>query len=442
MWSHLKEKSIFLPKISSAQIIKEVKPVLLAMEKVGIMIDVGVFKKLSKKLDAKIKVLEREIKKEAGEDFNISSPIQLKEVLFEKLKLPHEDLKRTKTGISTAAMELRKIAREHKIIKPILEYRELTKLLSTYLKPLPSMVDKNSRLHTNYGQDTSTGRITSEEPNLQNIPIKGKLGPEIRAAFVAKKGYKLISADYSQIELRVVACLAQDKVMIEAFSSGQDIHTKTASELFGIDVKKVNHDLRRIAKTVNFGVLYGMSPYGLSQALGIDQDKAAKYIERYFHIHSGIKNYCNRMIDQAKSEGYIETLFGFRRDLPNINSPHRMQAEAEERIAINTPVQGTAAEILKLAMIHLADQLQVVNQRLVEQLISKKKQINKSSNLRINKKEAKLLLSVHDELVIEAPTKEAKKIAKIVKDTMEGVVKLCIPTPVDVGIGDNWGECK
>ncbi len=416
MWSHLKEKGFKLPKITAKKISKQVKPVLRQMEKVGIKVDLRVFDNLTKKLERKAAILKSDILALAGFDFNIASPLQMQEVLFEKLKLPTTDLKRTKNGISTAASELKKIESKHKIIPLILEYREITKLLSTYLKPLPTMVDKNSRLHTTYGQDTSTSRLTSSDPNLQNIPIKGKYGLEIRKAFIADKGKKLIVADYSQIELRVVACLAGDRVMEEAFLKGEDIHAKTASELFNINIKNVNRAQRSLAKTVNFGILYGMSPYGLSQALSIDQRNASEYIMKYFSIHTGIKDYCTRMIKIAKSDGQVETLFGYKRELTNIHSKSNNEREADERIAINTPVQGTAAEILKLAMIELSK--------------------------RLKGKKGKMLLTVHDELVVEVPTKQAKRVAKIVKETMENVVKLCVPIEVEVGIGDNWEECK
>jgi DNA polymerase-1 len=297
-----------------------------------------------------------------------------------------------------------------------LEYRELSKLLSTYLDPLPKLVDKNSRLHTSFGEDTRTGRLNSSNPNLQNIPIKGEFGPEIRRAFIAKTGYKLISADYSQIELRVVACLAGDPVMMKAFSDKVDIHTKTASEIFNKPISKITHDQRRVAKTVNFGVLYGISPYGLSQTLGIKQEEAARYILQYFKIHSGIKRYCEDQVAFAKKHGYVETLFGFRRPLPEINSEVRNIAEGAQRIAINTPVQGTAAEILKLAMIELSRKLKT--------------------------KSAKLILTVHDELVVEVKEGDALKVAKLLKDIMEGEVKLSVPIEVEVGFGDNWDEAK
>ncbi len=416
MWSHLKEKGINIPDISSKEIEEKLESVLRQIELNGIKIDVEVFKNLSRKLEKRVLQLQTQIYKISKEEFNIASPSQLAEVLFEKLKLPTERLKKTKTGFSTAAMELKKIEDKHEIIKLVLEYRELTKLLSTYLRPLPKMVDKDHRLHTHYTQETSTGRLSSENPNLQNIPIRGKYGEEIRSAFISDKGKIFVVADYSQIELRVVACLSGDQAMQEAFSTGQDVHARTAAELYEIDITDVTKDQRRVAKTVNFGVLYGMSPYGLSQALSIDQDIAAKYIERYFSVHSGIKDYCNKMIEKAKSDGHVETLFGFRKELTNINSPHYLTADAEERVAINAPVQGTAAEILKLAMIELYEKL--------------------------DQNDAKILLTVHDELVIEVSDRCVDKIAKIVKEIMEGVVKLCVPINVDIGVGKNWADAK
>ena len=395
---------------------RELKPVLRAMEKIGIKIDTKILDQLSSKLKTRSSKLEKEIQKLAGEEFNVASPSQLSDILFQKLKLPTADIKRTKSGISTGASELLKLRGEHKIIDKVLEYRELSKLVSTYLEPLPKLVDKNSRLHTTFGEDTRTGRLSSLNPNLQNIPIRGDFGPEIRSAFVAEPGFKLISADYSQIELRVVACLARDEVMMKAFKDGVDIHSKTASEIFNRSVAKVTHDQRRVAKTVNFGVLYGISPYGLSQTLGIKQEEAARYIMQYFKIHSGIKRYCEDQIAQAKKHGYVETLFGFRRELPDINSSNRNLYESAQRMAINTPVQGTAAEILKLAMIQLQNKL--------------------------SKKSSKLILTVHDELIVEAPENEAEKMAQLMREIMESEVKLSIPVEVEVGIGNNWDEAK
>lgn len=437
MWKHLEEKGVELPKITAMEISKQVEPVLRAVEEHGVLIDVGVLHDLDKRLGSKIKDLTSRIYHEAGQEFNINSPQQLSTVLFDKLHLPTKDLKRTKTGASTAASELQKLVDLNPVIEPILEYRELSKLSSTYLKPLPEMVDKYNRLHTTYGQETSTGRLTSANPNLQNIPVKGEWGEAIRTAFIAPAGSVLISADYSQVELRIVACLAQDLVMLKAFESGRDIHTATAAEIFNVPTDKVTSSQRRIAKTVNFGVLYGMSPYGLSEAVRISREKAASYIKRYFEIHQGIRQYCNDMIKQAREHGYTETLFGFRRQYQNIKSYNHTMAEAEERMAINAPVQGTAAEILKLAMIELYSKL---NQTSIRQLADKHQ--NDKAKMQKESEGAKLILTVHDELVIETPKETAAEVAKLVEETMENAVKICVPLKVEVGAGKNWAEAK
>ena len=413
-----KKMDIEIPEITAEEINEQIKPVLRKMEAIGVRIDCNFLNKLAQKLGIRLEVLEKEIHKIVGFEFNIASPIQMAEILFEKLNLPTSDLKKTKSGISTAASELKKIEIAHPVIPLILEHRELSKLISTYLKPLPLLADEDSRIHTTYGLETSTGRITSSEPNLQNIPIKGKYGMEIRKSFVASAGMELISADYSQIELRVVACLANDKNMITAFKNGEDIHRRTASEIFSVSLAKVTASQRRIAKAVNFGIVYGQTPFGLSQALGIETSKAAEYIMHYFDIHKGIKNYINQMIAKAHEDGFVETLFGMRRYLPNINSTMRYVAEGEERMAINTPVQGTASEIIKLAMINL-------NREMSEKY-----------------PKAKMMLTVHDELVIEAPTAEAKDVAILVKEIMEKAIKLCIPVEATIGIGKNWAETK
>ena len=412
-----KKLGITIPSISTEEIDEKIKPVLRKMEKNGIRLDCDALKKLDDKLSKRILELEKEIFKKTGCDFNIGSPIQMADVLFNKLKLSIDGLKRTKSGVSTAASELAKIAHEHPVIPLVLEHREISKLISTYLRPLPILVDENSRLHTNYGLETTTGRLTSSEPNLQNIPIKGRYGPEIRRAFVASPGMKLIAADYSQIELRIVACLAQDKAMIEAFRANEDIHTRTAAEIFGVKRSEVSPDQRRKAKAVNFGIIYGQTPFGLSQALSIPTEEAARYIREYFEAHPGIMKYINDMIQQAHESGFVETLFGFKRYLPNIQSRMRYIAEGEERMAINTPVQGTAAEILKLAMIKLDAKIEKFP-------------------------ETKMLLTVHDEIVVEAPIEQALEIAKVVKDVMENEVSLCVPVEVSIGIGDDWERTK
>ncbi|MFA5927581.1 MAG: DNA polymerase [Patescibacteria group bacterium] len=418
MWKHLTEKGVILPKITSAEINKQVEPVLREMEKVGVLIDCDVLRQLEENIEGKIEGLVSAIHHFAGEEFNINSPQQLSIILFEKLNLPTKDLKRTKSGVSTGASELMKLIDQHPIVEPLLGYRELAKLLSTYLKPLPEMVGKDGRLHTTYGQETSTGRLTSANPNLQNIPIKGDWGAEIRKAFIAPEGSKIISADYSQIELRIVACLAQDPVMLQAFEGGRDVHAATAAEIFDTQIDKVTSDQRRIAKTVNFGVLYGMSPYGLSEALRISRDKAIQYIRRYFETHIGIKKYCGDMIKQAKDQGYTETLFGFRREFSNINSFNHNAAEAEERMAVNAPVQGSAAEVLKLAMIELG------------------------KRAKGGERKWTMVLTVHDELIFEVLEDGVVEAIKEIKEVMENVVDLCVPLVVEAGSGDNWADAK
>lgn len=441
---------IQIPQITAEEINEQIKPVLTKMEDAGICIDCEALRSLDERLTDKLRAIEVKIHEKAGHDFNIGSPVQMADLLFKELKLPSEGLKRTKSGVSTAAQELKKIESSHPIIPLILEQRELAKLVSTYLKPLPLLVDENSRLHTTYGLETSTGRLTSSEPNLQNIPIRGAYGSEVRSAFVASHGMKLIAADYSQIELRVVACMAKDTAMIEAFLQGEDIHSRTAAEIFGVPQSEVNSDQRRKAKAVNFGIVYGQTPYGLSQALSIPVEEAAEYIKKYFEVHTGIKSYINEMIEKAHSDGYVETVFGTRRYLPNINSHIRYIAEAEERMAINMPVQGTAAEILKLAMIELDRKLSSINYQVSNNGQVKKgssnslklKSLNDHCNLTLDSCGARMLLTVHDEIVVEAPETEAEKVAEIVKETMENAVKLCVPIEVSLGIGDNWGSAK
>ncbi len=410
-----KKLGITIPQITADEINEQVKPVLKRMEKIGIRIDCEVLNGLAEKLGHRILRLKSKIYELVGHEFNIDSPVQMAEVLFGELKLPTAGLKRTKSTVSTAAAELKKIEQENPIITLVLEHRELAKLISTYLKPLPLLVDEQSRLHTTYGLETSTGRLTSSEPNLQNIPIRGTYGSDIRASFVTSPGMKLIAADYSQIELRVVACLAKDAAMIEAFHDGVDIHTRTAAEIFNVKADQVTPDQRRKAKAVNFGIVYGQTPYGLSQTLSIPVEEASSYIRRYFDVHTGIKSYINLMIDKAHTDGYVETIFGTKRYLPEINSRVHYIAEAEERMAINMPVQGTAAEILKLAMIELDRKLD---------------------------QDSRMLLTVHDEIVVETLTEKAKQTAEVIKNTMENVVKLCVPVTVEIGIGDNWASAK
>jgi DNA polymerase-1 len=427
-----------VPKITSEQIFKQVEPVLREMEETGVMVNVPRIKQLKTQVSRKIAKLKKDILADLQTEINLDSPSQLSDLLFNQLKLPTEDIRRTQSGFSTAAGELYKIKHAHPAIPKILKYREFTKLVSTYLDPLPKLVDENNRLHTHYSQDARTGRMTSAEPNMQNIPIRGTYGEDIRKTIIAPPGYKLIAADYSQIELRIIACFSGDRQMMDAFVKGVDVHTRTASLLFHKTEDKISKEERRFAKTINFGVLYGMSPFGLSQALNIPQELAAKFIFEYFHNHQGVKEYIEEITYRARKTGAVETIFGFKRQLPNIKSETRALREADERMAVNTPIQGSAAEILKLSMIEL-------HRKLNEQDPNNKSQTNSKSQISNSKqdgKKARLILTVHDELVVECPEKEAQEIAKLMVEVMENVVKLCVPIKVGVGIGNNWDECK
>lgn len=393
--------------------------VLSQMEERGIRLDSRFLKIMSKKINKEIDLLTQRIYKIARIKFNINSTAQLREVLFERLKIDTIDIRKTKTGLSTAAAELEKIRERHKIIDLIAKYREITKLKNTYLDALPKLCDKNGRIHTSFNQTiTSTGRLSSSNPNLQNIPIRTELGNRIRQAFIAGKGLKLVACDYSQIELRVVAHLAKDKKMISAFKAGEDIHTATASWLFHKPINKISDSERREAKTVNFGVLYGMSSYGLSQGMKVGRDYAAEFIDNYFDTFKGIKKYLNKTKEAAKKKGYVETMFGRRRYIPEINSGVYDIAAAAERMAINMPVQGTAADIIKLAMIKIQKEI-----------------LDKDKNIR-------LLLQVHDELVFEVKKGLAKRYITRIKKIMEEIYKISVPIKVDISLGNNWGNLK
>jgi len=395
-------------------------PILEEMESAGIKIDVDFLKKMAKEVDKKIKDLESKIYKAAGSKFNINSPLQLKKILFEDLKISAEGIGKTKTGLSTSASELVKMKARHPIIATISEYRELAKLKSTYLDALPLLVNpKTDRVHTSFNQTiTATGRLSSSDPNLQNIPIRTPLGKEIRGAFIAERGCSLIAADYSQIELRIVASMANDEKMLAAFQKGEDIHQRTAAEVQEVALEKVTPQMRREAKAVNFGIIYGLGIHGLAEGADIPLEKARAFIEKYFTIHQGIQKYIENTKELAHQNGYVETLFGRRRYLPEINSGNAGLLAQAERMAINMPVQGTAADLIKLAMIE-------INKKLPE--ISK---------------EAKMILQVHDELVFEVPDKDISKVSKFVKDIMENIYRLKAPIEVGISHGKNWGECK
>ncbi|RJO58883.1 DNA polymerase I [Candidatus Parcubacteria bacterium] len=395
-------------------------PVLEKIELNGVKIDSGFLKSLSRKLTIQLKQLEARIKKIGGEDLNVNSPKQLKEVLFNRLKLSVQGIKKTKTGISTAAGELEKLQGLHPIIDLILDYRELQKLLSTYIDALPALVQKpTGRVHTDFNQTVAaTGRLSSSNPNLQNIPIRTELGRQIRKAFIAEDGYKLISADYSQIELRIVASLADEKQMIEAFKAGADIHRATAAEIFGVPPEKITDEQRDAAKEVNFGVLYGMGIWGLASRKKISTQHARDFIDRYFATRPNVQKFLEVTKTLARQTGYVQTLFGRKRFMPEMNSSMPQVRAAAERMAVNFPIQGTAADLLKLAMIEVDKGLAKISPR------------------------TKMILTVHDELVFETPDSEVDKVAKFVRGTMDNVYKLKVPIAVEVKAGENWEEME
>ncbi|MDD5489572.1 MAG: DNA polymerase I [Candidatus Moranbacteria bacterium] len=391
--------------------------ILARMEKRGIKINKTVLKGISAKLDQRVEKLEKEIQKMAGEDFNVNSSVQLREVLFEKLKIPTRDIKKGKTGFSTASPELQKLKTFHPVIEKIEEYRELFKLKTTYLDTLPEMTDKSSRLHTSFNQAvTATGRLSSSDPNLQNIPIRTDLGQIIRTAFEAEKGHELVSADYSQIELRIAAHLSGDVRMITTFLNEEDIHMATAARIGKVDLEKVTDKMRRAAKALNFGIIYGMSTFGFAQSAGVSQEEAKEFIRKYFANYPQVSQFLDEVKISAREKGFVETELGRRRYIPEINSSNIQLRNQAERMAVNMPIQGLAADIIKLAMLE-ADKL-----------------------IREKYPEVKMVLQIHDELLFEVPEKDAKKFAHDIKAVMENVYKLSVPLVVDVKIGDNWGE--
>jgi DNA polymerase-1 len=395
-------------------------PVLAKMEMDGVKIDANLLEKYSDKAERDLAKLSDKIFKAAKIKFNIDSPTQLREVLFNKLKISTAGIGRGKTGLSTAAGELQKMKGAHPIIEMLMEYRELSKLRSTYFEALPKLVSPGTgRIHTSFNQAiTATGRLSSSNPNLQNIPTRSEAGQVIREAFIASPGFKILAADYAHIELRIIASMADDAEMIKAFRAGADIHRQTASQIWGIPSEKVTPEIRQAAKTINFGVTYGMGAKGLAEGAGITFEEAKKFIVKYFTVYEGVRNFLEETRQKARDQGYVETLFGRRRYLPEIYSPIPMIRAEAERMAINMPVQGTAADILKLAMIKINDELPKVSPA------------------------AKMILQVHDELVFEVPGKEIKKVAGFVKEAMEKVVKLKVPVVAEVEAGDNWGKME
>ena len=390
--------------------------VLAEIELNGIYINRKHLVELSSKIDKQLLILEKDIYILADEEFNINSPKQLSVILFEKLKLPV--IKKTKTGYSTDVSVLELLAQEHKLPEQILSYRQLAKLKSTYVDALPGEIFKNTgRVHTSFNQTVAaTGRLSSSNPNLQNIPIRSEMGREIRKAFTAEGDNMLLSADYSQIELRILAHLSKDKALKNAFDKGEDIHSRTAADIFGSAIDKVDDDSRRMAKAVNFGIIYGLSAFGLSRQLKISRKDAKDFIDQYFSLYSKVKGFMDNTISEARECGYTLTMFNRRRYLPDLKSDNRQTRESAERVAINSPIQGSAADLIKVAMIQISRKLK---------------------KLKLN---SKMILQVHDELVFECPVHEQKEIETLVRKEMEGACLLSVPLIVDIGWGKNWNE--
>ena len=391
--------------------------VLIDIEANGVFIDSKLLQKQSKEITRNLAKLEKQAHAEAGHDFNLGSPKQLQHILFEELELPV--IRKTPKGQpSTAEDVLQELAEEYDLPRLILEYRSLAKLQSTYTDRLPEQVSaKTGRVHTSYHQAVAaTGRLSSSNPNLQNIPIRTEEGRRIRQAFVAPKGSKILAADYSQIELRIMAHISQDKGLLKAFADDQDIHRATAAEVFTTPVEDVTDDQRRSAKAINFGLIYGMSAFGLAKQLNIPRYEAQDYVDLYFERYPGVRNYMDKTREQAKEKGYVETVFGRRLYLPDINARQAQRRQYAERSAINAPMQGTAADIIKLAMLN-------VNSWLTEHAA-----------------EARMIMQVHDELVFEVPAGAAERLASEISGLMSAAAQLDVPLKVDTGIGRNWDE--
>jgi DNA polymerase-1 len=393
-------------------------PVLADMERMGVRVNPKELDKMSQAMEKEVRRLEKEIWKLAGSEFNVNSPSQLAEILFDKLNLQPSARRGKAKARSTAADILEELSAKHPLPGKIIEYREIAKLKSTYVDALPKLIHpETGRLHTSFSQTgTATGRLSSSDPNLQNIPIRTELGRQIRAAFVAEKGKMLLSADYSQIELRIMAHFSEDPVLVAAFRNGEDIHARTAQEVFGVGPLAQTAEHRRAAKAINFGIIYGLSPFGLAQQLGIEQKEAAQFINAYFARYRGVKEYLDKILAETRKSGVAKTLFGRIRPIPEINSPQMQLRNFAERTALNSPLQGTAADIIKLAMI-------AIDRRMAAE-----------------KFEAKMILQVHDELLFEAPAKERGALEKLVREEMEGVHKLAVPIVVEIGAGPNWRD--
>ena len=408
-----------LDELGLTQLLQEMEiplcSVLANMERRGVLVDKGALSRFGEMLTGRIVDTQKAIYEQAGEEFNILSPKQLGHILFEKLGLP--PIKKTKTGYSTNAEVLEKLQYQHPVVSLVLEYRQLTKLNSTYVEGLSKVIAGDGRIHTSFQNTvTATGRLSSTEPNLQNIPVRTALGAEMRTMFVARPGWVLVDADYSQIELRLLAHMSGDEAMIQAFRDGVDIHTVTASQVFGVSPDRVTADMRRAAKAVNFGIVYGISPFSLSQDIHVSVAQAKSYMEKYFAHYAGVRAYMDGVVEQGKSQGYVSTLYGRRRWLPELKSSNFNTRSFGERVALNMPIQGTAADIIKLAMIR-------VEHRLAQEGL-----------------QAQLVLQVHDELIVECPQAEADTVARLLTQEMEGVAQLAVPLTAEAKVGQTWAE--
>ncbi|MGA3086950.1 MAG: DNA polymerase I, partial [Thermodesulfobacteriota bacterium] len=386
----------------------------------GVRVDKEALAQFSKEVEVKLFQLEEQIYQMAGERFNINSSQQLGDVLFEKLKLPQGKKTKGKTRLSTDAEVLKDLSVHHPLAAEVWNYRSLSKLKSTYIDALPKLILlKTGRLHTSFNQTiTATGRLSSSEPNLQNIPVRTEEGRRIRQAFIPEAGWRMLSADYSQIELRILAHYSEDETLIEAFQQGQDIHNRTAAELFSCPPQEVTSEMRRQAKVINFGILYGMSAFGLSRELGINNREAQIMIDQYFLKYGKVKQYIEDTLAEARRTQMVTTLFNRRRHMEDINSSNRAVRQFAERTAINTPIQGTAADLIKIAMIRIHE------------------------TLHQEKMESRMLLQVHDELVFEYPEKESISLSTLVREIMEGVLTLRVPLVVQISLGNNWADLK
>jgi DNA polymerase-1 len=395
-------------------------PVLVDMERAGVKVDANVLRSLSAEMEGQLSDLTHRVYEAAGAEFNINSPKQLGEILFEKLNLPmHKKTRKTK-GYSTDQAVLEELAESYELPRLILEYRQFAKLKSTYVDVLPTLIHPDTgRVHTSFNQTgAATGRLSSSDPNLQNIPIRTELGRRIRGAFVPEKGNRLISADYSQVELRVLAHLSEDEVLTDAFRNNEDVHERTAREVFSQAQQANRAECRRMAKVINFGIVYGLSAFGLARRLGISREDAQAFIDAYFERYKGVRAWLDRTVEEARRNGVVRTLFGRIRPIPDILTKDYAARQFAERIAVNSPIQGTAADIIKIAMIRIRQAL-------------KKRGLS-----------SRILLQVHDELVLESPDAEVEEVQAIVRFEMENAVSLKVPLRIEMGSGTSWMDVK